>query len=73
MNVETINGKKLSAKIPAGTEDGHVLRFKGYGMPIYGSNSYGNMMGVIRLKMPKSLDSEDIKLLNQLKGKDNFK
>lgn len=73
VNVETINGKKLSAKIPAGTEDGHVLRFKGYGMPIYGSNSYGNMMGVIRLKMPKSLDSEDIKLLNQLKEKYNFK
>jgi DnaJ-class molecular chaperone len=42
-------------------------------MPIYGSNSYGNMMGVIRLKMPKSLDSEDIKLLNQLKEKYNFK
>lgn len=73
VNVETINGKTLSAKIPSGTEDGYMLRFKGYGMPIYGSNEYGNMIGVIKLKMPKTLNKEEIDLINQLRNKENFK
>jgi DnaJ-class molecular chaperone len=73
VNVETINGKKLAAKIPAGTEDGHRIRFKGYGMPIYGTNEYGNMIGVIKIKIPKKINNEEYKLLSQLKNMENFK
>ena len=71
--VETINGKKLTAKIPSGTEDGYTLRFKGYGMPKYGSNEYGNMFGEIKLKMPKKLTDKEREDLLKLKESDNFK
>lgn len=71
--VETINGKKLTAKIASGTEDGHVLRFKGYGMPRYGTNEYGSMYGEIKLKIPKALTNEERGILESLKGKENFK
>jgi len=71
--VETINGKKLSVKIAGGTEDGHRYKFNGYGMPIYGTNQYGNMIGVVKLQMPKQINDEEHKLLSQLKNMENFK
>jgi DnaJ-class molecular chaperone len=71
--IDTINGKKLTAKIPSGSEDGYTLRFKGYGMPRYGTNDYGNMFGVIKLKMPKSLTTEERRILEALKQKEHFK
>ena len=71
--IDTINGKKLTAKIPSGSEDGYTLRFKGYGMPRYGTNDYGNMFGVIKLKMPKSLTTEERRILETLKQKEHFK
>jgi len=71
--VETINGKKLTAKLSGGVEDVHTLRFKGYGMPLFGSNTYGDMYGVIKLKIPKSLTKDEIKILEDLKTHDNFK
>ena len=37
------------------------------------TNNFGNMIGVIKLKMPKKLTNEEIQLLNQLKEKENFK
>ena len=70
--VETIDGKKLSAKIPQGSEDGYRLRFKGYGMPIYGTNQYGNMIGVLKIKLPKKLNDDERKKLEELKTSDNF-
>ena len=71
--VETINGKKLTAKIAPGTEDGYTMRFVGYGMPIYGTNNYGNMFCRIKLKMPKNLTSDDIKRLEDIRNSPAFK
>jgi molecular chaperone DnaJ len=73
VTVETINGKKLKAKIPAGTEDGYTMRFAGYGMPIYGRNQYGDMYGEVKIKMPKTITNEEKMVLENLKTKKNFK
>lgn len=73
ITVETISGKKLKAKINGGTEDGHTLRFAGYGMPKYGSNTYGDMYCTIKLKMPKKINSDERKKLEELKNNANFK
>ena len=51
-----------------------MIRFNGKGLPIYDQNGkFGNMIGVITLKMPKKLNSEEISLLNEIKKKENFK
>ena len=71
--VETIDGKVITAKIPQGTEDGTQLRFKGYGMPYFNSDERGNMIGVVKLVMPKKLDESDKRLLQELCEKENFK
>ena len=73
VTVETIEGKKLTAKIPCGTEDGYVMRFKGYGMPIYGRNGRGNMYGIVKLIMPKHLTQEERNALIKLKESSSFK
>lgn len=73
VSIDTINGKKLSAKIPPYTEDGYMLRFKGYGMPIYNNGGYGNMIGIIKLKMPKTLNKDEFDALNHLRNNENFK
>ena len=73
VTVETISGKKLKAKIQSGTEDGHTLRFTGYGMPDYSTGRYGDLYGVVKLRMPKSITNDERKVLEDLKKKENFK
>jgi molecular chaperone DnaJ len=71
--VTTIDGKKLTVKLPQGVEDGHQVRFTGYGMSIYGTEKRGNMLGVVRLKLPQKLNDDEIALIKELKEKKNFK
>ncbi len=73
VDVTTIDGKTIAAKIPPLTSDGTQLRFRGYGMPQFNSDIRGNMIGVVRLVMPEKLDEEDNRLLEQLCDRDNFK
>ena len=71
--VDTIDKKKLTVKIPQGTNNGHKFRFKGYGMPIYGSNRNGDMIVAVEVKMPSSLNNKEIALLGQLRQEEHFK
>lgn len=74
VEIPTIDGKKLKAKIPPRTEDGFHLRFKGYGMPIFKNEaSRGSMIAVVRHKMPKALSSEEVELIKKVKECENFK
>lgn len=73
VNVETVDGKKLTAKIPSGTSDGHKLRFRGYGLPVYGTNTSGDMLGIVNINIPKNVTKEEKELLLKLKEHDNFK
>ena len=73
VDVTTIDGKTIAAKIPPLTSDGTQLRFRGYGMPQFNSEKRGNMIGVVKLVMPEKLNAEDKKLLEQLSERDNFK
>ena len=72
--VTTIDGKRLTTKISSLIEDGTQIRFANKGMPIYERNGqFGSMIGIVRLVMPKSLNSEEKRLLNELKTKEHFK
>ena len=71
--VDTIDKKKLTVKIPQGTNNGHKFRFKGYGMPIYGSNGNGDMIVIIEVDMPTKLNNNEKTLLGQLRQEEHFK
>lgn len=71
--LDTVDGKHLTIKIPRGTTDGYKMKFKGYGIPVYGTNNSGDIIGVIKVMMPKKLNNKEIKLINELKEQDDFK
>ena len=73
VTVPTIDGKKLTAKIPSGTVDGTNLRFKGYGLQALGKPKRGDMFGIVKLVLPTKLNDEERKILSKLKESENFK
>ena len=70
--IETIDGKKIDVNIPQGSNNGNQLRFKGYGMPIYGNNARGNLIGVINIVMPKNVNDDERKTIEELSKSKNF-
>ena len=75
VEVDTLSGKTLKMKIPQGTRSGQVFTFKGYGLPRYGSTigSPGNMIGIVNLTVPKELNDNERRLIQELKKQEHFK
>lgn len=73
IEVDTINGTKLSCNIPKCVYDGFGLRFAEKGMPNIHNGKFGDMIGIIKIKMPKTISSEECDKINELKKSDNFK
>ncbi len=57
IEVPTILGKKAKMKIPAGTDNGHIFRLKGNGVPYLGSYGRGDQLVKINIHVPKKLTS----------------
>lgn len=75
IEIDTLSGKTIKTKIPQGTPSGKVFRFKGYGLPRYGTTigSPGNMIGVVSITVPKELNDNERRLLRELKQQEHFK
>lgn len=73
--IADISGNKIVAKIKNGTKDGDKLRFKGHGMPIPDSpiKRHGDMIGVVRIIIPKKITDDEKEILLSLKEHENFK
>ncbi|TXT61655.1 MAG: Curved DNA-binding protein [Promethearchaeota archaeon] len=59
--------RTLNVTVPAGTEDGTTLRLKNQGFPIINSQERGNLMIIIKIKVPSKLTRKQKELLQQLK------
>jgi curved DNA-binding protein len=65
--VKTIKGTTISIHIPAGSENGKVLRIKDLGMPDYKhSQVFGSAYLKIAIQLPKNLNDEELKLFQRL-------
>ena len=74
VEITTIDGKKISTKIPNGVETGTQLRFSGKGLPILNNEGkYGDMIVSLKLTVPNSLTEKEKELLSELKKCENFK
>ena len=75
VEIGTLSGKSIKVKIPQGTASGQIFRFKGYGLPRYGTSigNAGNMIGIVNIIVPKELNETERQLLNQLKQQEHFK
>ena len=56
----------VSLKIPAGTEDGKLLRIKGRGAPRLKGGGQGDVLARIRISVPKRVNKKQRELLEQL-------
>jgi molecular chaperone DnaJ len=65
VEVQTPEGP-VSLKIPAGTEDGKLLRIKGRGAPRLKGSGTGDVLARIHIEVPKRLNKKERELLEQL-------
>lgn len=73
VEVDTIDGKRLSTKLEQGVDSGTNIRFANKGLPIYGTNRFGHMIGVVKTIIPKKLNNREKDLLRQLQEEEHFK
>jgi DnaJ-class molecular chaperone len=55
----------LSVTVPPGVSSGQRLRIRGHGFPIPGSNQRGDLYVELRIVLPKHLDPESRRLLEE--------
>ena len=66
--VTTLGGKSLRLKIPEGTQNGQVFRFKGHGMPATGKPAeHGDLYSTVDVQLPKALTPEQRKHFEELR------
>jgi curved DNA-binding protein len=66
ISVSTPDDKKLSIKIPPGTQPGTKMRMPGQGLPHMKSKKKGDLYVKIQVKLPKQLTDEQKDLIDKL-------
>ncbi len=66
ISVPTLDGKKLSLKIPPGTKPGTKMRMSGHGLPHMKNPKKGDLYVKIQVNLPKQLSDEQRKLIEKL-------
>ncbi|MFA7116682.1 MAG: molecular chaperone DnaJ [Bacteroidales bacterium] len=69
--VSSVDGK-LRIKVDPGTQSGKILRLRGKGIPDINGYGIGDLLIFINVWMPKKLDKNTKKILEELKGTDEF-
>ncbi|HLX21468.1 MAG TPA: molecular chaperone DnaJ [Gaiellaceae bacterium] len=57
----------VSLKIPAGSEDGKLLRIKGRGAPKLNGSGKGDVLARVHIEVPKRMNKQERELLEELK------
>ena len=65
IEIPTISGKKIKMKVPPGTENDHVFRVKGQGIPYLGSYGRGDQLIKVTIDVPKKLTPRQRELLKE--------
>ncbi len=65
VEVETIEDKKLSVRVPAGTQVGEKLRVRGHGMPGRRAGTRGDLYVEIGIQIPTKLTDKQKKILTE--------
>ncbi|OHD10263.1 MAG: molecular chaperone DnaJ [Spirochaetes bacterium GWD1_27_9] len=68
ISISTLDKKVIKMKIPAGCENGKILRVKGAGMPTLENPDYkGDLYIKVEIEIPKHLNKEEKKILEEFR------
>ena len=65
IEVPTIDGEPITLEVPPGTQPGSVFTVPGHGMAILGRRSRGDLVVVVDVSIPESLEPEEEELLRR--------
>lgn len=68
--IKTFSGD-LRITVPKGIEYGKQLRIRGKGMPVYGTQFYGDLFVKVKYYIPKDLSPDEISALEEIRKKRN--
>jgi molecular chaperone DnaJ len=66
VEVPTPYGDRVSLKVPAGTQEGRLLRIRGHGAPKLGGSGKGDLIARLRVTVPKKLTKREREALEEL-------
>jgi len=66
VEVPTPYGDRLSLKVKPGSQDGQLLRMRGHGAPKLKGGGRGDLLGRLRLVVPKKLTKQQKQALEEL-------
>ena len=69
--ITTLDGKKIEFKLPAGTQNGKLLRIKNEGVPVFNTTRKGDLYIKILVQVPSRLSSKQKELLEEFSRLDN--
>jgi len=69
INIESLEGRELKVKIPAGIQPQSRLRLKGHGLPAGKTGGRGDIYVKISVDVPKDLTNDQRKLIKELAAK----
>ena len=64
LTINTFEGK-ISIPVKPGTQTDNLLRLKGKGMPVYGSEERGNLVVQLKILIPQPLSEAELMLIRQ--------
>jgi DnaJ-class molecular chaperone len=68
IRVETLDGRKLDMKVPAGSQNGSKLRVQGSGMPVFHGSGRGDLIIQLNIKIPRLSEGDlEKKLIDIMK------
>lgn len=65
ISITSLDGKKVTIKVPDGTSNGKLLRIKGEGVPVANSSRKGDLYVKIMVQIPGRLSAKQKELLRQ--------
>jgi len=66
VEVPTPYGERLSLKVPAGSEDGKLLKMRGHGAPALKGGGKGDLVARLRVDVPKKLTKKEREAIEAL-------
>ena len=71
ITINSLDGKKVTIKIPSGTTNGKLLRIKGEGVPISGGPRKGDLYVKLMVQIPQHLSGKQKDLLQEFMKLEN--